>query len=258
MRAVAVWACLTAAVMTPMTWGQLPEKAEEREKWRDAVLKNWETVMSKVETLEAVCERTTEDKVYKTKEIYRGSAKYMKGNGPGLNARASLFLQNVEKPQVFEQFVLSGAFFYEAAPASKEIRVHELPQPKPGENADLNLVGLLFGMKAEEATKRYQIELAAADNHYFYLQVTPKLDKDKADFAVARLALVRTTYLPRLLEFQQPNKNVVRWDLPTIQTPANNLRAADFQAPQLPAGWKMNRIPAGSTPGPTKVRSASN
>lgn len=253
MRTIAVTVCM---LLSAPAWGQLPEDPQERAKWRDAVLDNWESVMTKVQTLEAQCERTTDDKVFNNKDVYRGTAKFMKGGGTGLTSRASLYMQNANNPKVYEHLILSGAFLYEVAPSAKEIRVHKLPEPQPGQNVDNNLLALLFGMKAKEAKDRYQIDLVKADQHYFYLRVEPKKQNDKADFSVAQLALVRATYLPRQLEFQQANKNVVRWDLPSIQTPAN-LRAADFEPPALPAGWKMNQIPQGGI-GTSKVRSTGN
>jgi len=250
---IAVTVCM---LLSAPAWGQLPDDPQQRAKWLDAVLDNWELVMTKVQTLEAKCERTTDDKVFNNKEIYRGSAKFMKGTGVGLTSRASLYMQNVNNPKVYEHLILSGAFLYEIAPSAKEIRVHKLPEPQQDQNVDHNLLALLFGMKAKDAKQRYQIDLVKADPNYFYLRVEPKLQNDKADFAVAQLALVRSTYLPRQLEFQQANKNVVRWDLPEIQTPAN-LRPADFEPPPLPAGWKMNQVPSSGL-GTNKVRSAGN
>lgn len=253
MRTIAASLALFMAVPV---WGQLPNDPKEVEKWRDAILVNWEKVMTNVQSLEAKCERTTDDKVFNNREVYRGTARFMKGAGAGLTARASLYMQNVANPKVYEHIILSGAFLYEVAPAAKEIRVHKLPEPKPGQNADHNLLALLFGMKAEEAKQRYQIDLVKADPHYFYLRIIPKIATDKADFSMAQLALVRATYLPRQLEFQQANKNVVRWDLPEIQTPAS-LRPVDFEPPALPAGWKMNQVPQRGLEA-SKVRSAGN
>lgn len=243
-----LWMAMSAAVLVVSSaWGQQPEAK------RDLVLKYWEQAMSQVKSLEADLERVTEDKVFKTKDVYRGSARFLKGGGPGLTARASLYLVKTDNKNVFEQLILSGTYLYEVAPATKEIRIHSLPEPKPGENRDHNLVGLLFGMKAEQATERYKIDLIHEDANYFYLQVEPRRVKDKAEFDKAQLALIRTTYMPRQLHFLQANGNKVTWDLPRIQMPANHLRATDFEAPNLP-GYKVVRVPP-ADPGPNKVRS---
>jgi len=211
--------------------------------------------MNQVKSLEATCERTTEDKVFKTKEVYKGTAKYLKGDGPGLTSRASLYLVDAKNPKAYEHFVLSGQFIYEVAPAQKEIRVLELPQPKAGENVEHSLVGLLFGMKAAQAKARYKTDLIGADQHYFFLGIEAKSQNDKGDFDKAQLALIRATYLPRQLRFEQVNGNKITWDLPSIQTPAANVRPADFMQPNIP-GFRPVRVPA-TPPGPSTVRSTA-
>ena len=230
--------------------------AAQNDERRDAVLKYWEQAMSQVGSLEAKCERVTEDKVFKTRDVYQGTAKFLKAKDASDTSRASLHLVKIDNKNVYEQLILSGAFLYEVAPGAKEIRVHELPKPAPGQNGDHNLVGLLFGMKAAQATARYKIDLVKEDQHYFYLQVESKTPQDRAEFDKAQLALVRTTYMPRQLHFLQANGNKVTWDLPQIQTPANHLRATDFDAPNLP-GFKMTRVPTAGA-GPNKVRSTGN
>jgi TIGR03009 family protein len=253
MRTIAMAVCV---LLTSSAFGQLPPAGPERDKWLDAVLANWEKALADVTSLEASCERVTEDKVFKNREVYKGTAKYLKGNGPGLTSRASLHLVKTDNPKTFEHLILSGQFLYEVAPAVQEIRVHELPPPKAGQNVDHNLVGLLFGMKAAEAKARYKIELAHADVNYFFLLVESKTPADKADFERAQLALIRKTYLPRQLIFEQANGNKVSWDLPSIQTPAANVRPADFMQPNLP-NYKLVRVgPQGLAP--NKVRSSAN
>src|SRR5260370_41322641 len=106
MRTIAVTMCL---LVSAPVWGQqLPPEGPERVKWLDAILNNWETVMARVTSLEASCERITEDKVFKSRDVYKGTAKYLKGNGPGLTSRASLHLVDTAKPSNYEYLVLSG------------------------------------------------------------------------------------------------------------------------------------------------------
>jgi len=252
MRTIAVTMCL---LLSAPIWGQLPAPGPERAKQLDAILTHWESAMTQVKSLEASCERTTEDKVFKTKDIYKGTVKFLKGSAPGLTSGASLYLVNSANPKTYEYIVLSGSVFYEVSPSTQEIRVHELPQPKDGQNVENNLIGLLFGMKAAQAKVRYNIDLEHTDAHYYYLRIEAKSPNDKADFNKAQLVLNRTTYLPRQLNFEQVNGNKVTLDLPSIQTPAPNVLPADFMQPNVP-GFKLNRIPA--TPPPNKVRSSGS
>ena len=245
-----------AVVLASATWLTAQPLTEAQR--LDIVLGYWQDVMSKVKALEATCVRVSKDKVFKTEESYQGKARFLKSDIPNQTSRASLELENVGNKAVFEKIVLTGPYLYEFRPSAKEIRVHDVPVPKAGEGIDHNLMSLLFGMKVEQAKKRYDISFKGEDENYFYLQIVPLFDRDKAEFSVARLALVKKTYLPRQLYFLQANGNDVRWDLPAINInkEAAHLRAVDFQQPALPTReWKFVRVPAAD--GPTKVRSVS-
>src|SRR5438094_729533 len=89
----------------------------------DEVLAGWEKTLSGLRSLYAECQRTTLGKVFNTREVFRGSAKYLKSPGPGQGSRASLELyKDTEKglsPTIFEKFVCAGTYLYEYAPASK-------------------------------------------------------------------------------------------------------------------------------------------
>ena len=253
--AIAVWAQQPPQGQ-PQPAPALPPEGPQRDQWLDAILKNWEHTMMQVRSLEATqCERVNEDPTFKTRDVYSGTVRFLKGEGKDPSSRASLDLVHKDNPKVRDRVVLTGSFLYQFEPSAKEIRVHALPQPKGNENNDQSLVALLFGMKSEQAKQRFKIDLVHADSNYYYLQILPKSEQDKADFSKAQLALLRTTYMPRQLHFFQVNGAKVSWDLPRIQTPAPNLSARDFQPPELPSGWKWNRVQA-SGPGPSKVRSS--
>lgn len=214
----------------------------------DSVLDAWEKSLTSLRSMYAVCQRTTLDKVFQTKEVFKGSAKYMKAP-PGQGSRASLELVKVTNPQIFEKYLCTGTFLYEYAPASKVIRIHDLPPPKPGQIADDNFMSFLFGMKAAEAKQRYQINLSG-DQYYHYLQIQPRLAADKADFSVAQLVLRRDNLLPARVWFHQPNGNEVTWEFQARRDV--ELPAKDFEQPQLPPGWNFERMSAQAKP---KIRS---
>src|SRR5437879_3311936 len=75
----------------------------------DDVLAGWEKSLTGLRTLYAECQRTRLDKVFNTKEVFRGFAKYLKSPAPGQGSRASLELyKETEKglsPTIFEKFI---------------------------------------------------------------------------------------------------------------------------------------------------------
>lgn len=214
------------------TWPAAPNPAR-----LDQLLQRWEQEMKNVHTLSAEMIRKDLDKTRGGTEEFTGTAKYMKPN------LALLEMQKKGNPNVYEKYLASGTFMYAWVPSSKVVRVYELPAPKAGQVGDDNFLSFLFGMKAEEAKRRYDMKLVKEDQWYLYVEVLPRFPADKADFAKARLVLNQSNFLPRQVWFEQPNGNEITWDVPKIASGVNLPREA-FQAPaSLPAGWNLVRVP---------------
>jgi TIGR03009 family protein len=225
---------LTGPALQAQEAPQTPPAADAAQKRLDELLDQWEARMKSVDTLSAQLSREREDKVWRTREVFEGTAKYMKPN------LALLDLHQKDKPTRMERYVCTGAYLYEYNQLQRELRYHELPPTKPGQVADDNFLSFLFGMKAQEAKRRYDLKLAGEDAFYVYLEVLPRFPADKADFQKAQLALTKSTMLPRMLTFDEPNGNRITWNVPLIETGAR-LDRTEFTTPPLPAGWKLVR-----------------
>jgi TIGR03009 family protein len=206
----------------------------------DQHLAKWEAALKTVETIGAEVTRIDKDPVYENVQQLTGTAYYMKvGSGRTAQnlARLELKLKGQQEPK--EKFICTGTYIYSFMPEQKEIRYYELPKPKEGQAPEENnLLSLLFGMKAEEAKKRYELKLAKEDTYYIYVDITPLSAADKADFQRARLVLNKSNYLPRQLWFEHANRSEVMWDIPNLQVGMALDRRA-FDAPQAPTGWKI-------------------
>jgi TIGR03009 family protein len=214
----------------------------------DALLLQWEQKMKAVTALQADVVRTDTDSVLKQSKTWRGQAKMLRPD------QASLYLQLADNPNIFEQYVFTGTFLYEYRPQTKIVRVHEVAA-RPGQVVEDNFLNFLFGMKAEDAKRRYDLTLIKEDQHYTYIRVVPRQPADAADFTVARLALWNTTFLPRELQFELPNKDVTKWDIPRVD-PTARLSRADFTPPQY-QGWRMERVPRQQPGGAAPVQPAA-
>ena len=101
-------------------------------------------------------------------------------------------------------------------------------------------------MKTGEMKERYDVryvKMPPTDKtakHYHYLQIVPRSEQDKRTFKEARVALNRSNFLPRTLWLQQPNDDEVTWDFPRLN--ADELRPQHFAAPEVPSGWKLERV----------------
>jgi TIGR03009 family protein len=228
------------------------------------LLGQWEQRMKSIQGIEATVRRTEVDAVTNAKEVFEGSAKFLRPD------RADLYLKKLSNPQLYERFLLTGTYLYEFRPQQKAVRVHTIPQRAPGQPAmEDNFMGLLFGMSSQEAKRRYDLQLKekAGDTWYSYLLVKPRMPADKAEFTEARLVLWQANrpngLLPAQISFGQTNGNTIQWDILNINA-APKLGPTDFAKPQVPKDWQWITVPppAGgpasaappSSPPPTKVR----
>ena len=143
-----------------------------------------------------------------------------------------------EDAAVFEKLILNDRGLWAYDSSAKVINLLELPK-RAGifENTPIALV---CGMKAIDVKKRFDIQLKGDDANYFYLEILPRIEADKASFSKIRLTLIRASYLPRQLWWQQPNQDEVLFDLPRVDSRANHLRPGDFASPQPPPpGWRI-------------------
>lgn len=222
----------------------------------DVHLNAWEAKMKTVNGLQAAITRTETDAVEKTVKQYVGEAKFLRPD------RATLYLRSATNPQIDERFVFTGTHLYQYRSEAKRLVIHEMAN-KPGQIVDDNFLNFLFGMKAEDAKRRFDLQVAKEDEYYVYLWVHPRLPSDRQDFTKARLVLFRSNYLPAELQFEEPNGNAVKWDI-KAPDPSARLTTRDFDPPAAPKDWQVQRSPrqtappAGVTPmqPPSKVRPA--
>jgi TIGR03009 family protein len=218
----------------------------------DALLLQWEQKMKGISALHAELTRTDYDAFTKQSKTWQGWAKILRPD------RAHLYLKSASDPNIFEQYVFTGTHLWEVRPQNKIMRVHEIAA-KPGQPVEDNFLNFLFGMKADDAKRRYDLTLAKEDQHYVYILVTAKTPSDRTDFTQARLVLFNNTFLPRQLIFETPNQDRINWDIPRID-PAAKVTTADFVQPRVPADWKIEKVPAAQPTGaapppqPSKVR----
>jgi TIGR03009 family protein len=223
----------------------------------DNHLLRWEQEMKKVNTLWAAITRIDKDKSFGSSTKLTGGAKYMKvGNGATTLNLALLELKQEGKADFAEKVVCTGTYLYQFFPPQKEIRAYEMPKPKPGQVSEDGFLGLLFGMKADEAKKRFVLKMGSTANapngedaHWIYVDIVPRFPADKSDFTRAQLVLSKETFLPRRLWFEHPNGNEVTWDIPTIKTGVE-LNRREFDAPKPQEGWKLVPVTRGSANAP--------
>jgi TIGR03009 family protein len=221
----------------------------------DGYLDRWQKTMEQVQALSAQIKRTEKDQVTDVEKHFTGYTKYLRvGAGATTQNLALLQMTPDGKKDFSERFVCSGALLYEYRPSEKVVMAHELPKPKAGQVSDDNFLSFLFGMKKEEAKKRYDLKLTKTDPYYLYVDIQPRFAADKGDFQQAQIVLNKETMLPRRLWFKASNGTEVTWDVVQINSNDKTIDRREFDAPTPPAGWKMVAAPKDSEVTPRVAR----
>jgi TIGR03009 family protein len=209
----------------------------------DECLQRWEQKMQQVQTLQAQLTRVEKDPSFNKVQEYIGYAQYMKEKrGAAVVSLATLEMRPKAKPnEIAEKFICTGTHLYQFDVAAMEVRQYELPKPKPGQVAQDNIMGFMFGMRAADARERYDLKLTKEDQYYVYIDILPRLPQDKADFTAARVVLNKDTFLPRELRFQHSGSDVL-WDIPYARAGVE-VKRTDFDAPKVEKPWKLTIVP---------------
>jgi TIGR03009 family protein len=236
--------------------------SEKNQKALDQFLAVWESRMAKVETLETKIILTETDDTGKS--VYTGEASIMKPN------YAKMLLKDAANPgntRKWRHFVANGEHLWEYDYTKKIARVEQLP--KDGFQKNLAM-SFLFGMKADELKKRFELRIDVDDKDMyseFYLRVgiLPKSKEDMQDFKKAELVFWvnrdekyrELMMLPARIWFQQPNGNTISWEFKNMTTQKKFLKA-DFKEPGFPdkdwvSQWSKPPVPTVSrTVAPSK------
>ena len=183
---------------------QVPNLPPELER----LLKTWEQESAKIETLTGRHERSEFNHVFQVETRTEGKFFFDapdKGridmNGKKLKA-TDISLRKDEQGNPYrlqsghsERWICTGQEVLQINDDAKEMDVIPIPKEAQGRNIINTPLPFLFGLKAEEAKKRFQIELLPTKaNDYFSLKIIPKTNKDA--FRMAYVKLDRQLFVP--------------------------------------------------------------
>jgi TIGR03009 family protein len=235
---------LTAALMGMITAQAQPPAAgtpavppipgDTPEKRLETHLDGWEKTMAALTNFHFVLQlQRTNPAFPNAPKSYSGSVLCMKPN----YARLRLSYDADRTGRDYEAYICNGKAVYEYNGLAKTITEWKLPDPKanPANATDNLMLDFLAGLKAKDAKERFDITLYKEDEkgHYIYLDVKPKLAKDKAEFEQMRMALygpnTKWTYLPAQVYLVKPAGDTESWSFKKPQTNLPQITADVFK-----------------------------
>jgi TIGR03009 family protein len=147
------------------------------------------------------------------------------------------------------KYVCSGMWFYNFDIGTKTIFFQRMQNQnmKPDDGP----FAFLFGMKANEANKRFDMSVVQYDKNYTWVKVNPLTPQDQRDFKIAQLGVVNYAnalspkYFPLRIMWKEPSNNDISWEFKeVIRNDMAKVTMNDFSVElEKKAGWQLREVP---------------
>jgi len=184
----------------------------------EGILQQWEVSSGKIRTLSGEFWKFTYDKVFGVEKHAHGEFEYEAPDKGTYSVVGKI--SRSKKPQaredgepykveadITERWVCTGKEIYQINDREQTYERVSIPPEAQGENIMNGPLPFLFGMKAEEAARRYQFKLKHINDDIIWLEAIPLREVDRANFKVAQVILSRKNFLPTAVELTDPTGN---------------------------------------------------
>lgn len=181
----------------------------------EAVLDSWEEKTSQIAKLKGNFVKTSYDNVFEVQKLARGEFMYeapdkgyytFQGYNPK-NIKAKHNDRGVPfklEADIDEKWYCTGEEIYQLNVTDRTYDRVDIPKENRGKNIIDGPLPFLFGMKKDQAVRRYTLELVNADQRQIRLKVKPKLQHDLMNYSEAEIILDARTYLPYAVKLLDP------------------------------------------------------
>ncbi|MEI8378676.1 MAG: hypothetical protein WCJ09_01015 [Planctomycetota bacterium] len=238
----------------------------------ETILRDWEKKSSQIKSLHGSHTRTVYNLVFEEERIAKGKFFLqtpdkgridLVGEKPKADAKARLGpMQKPFKivPDRSEKWICTGDEIVMVDDEQKTFQVLPLPEEAKGTNIINTPLPFLFGMKADDAKRRFRFELNKDTKESAVLIIFPKLEADLQNYAKAFVILDKSTYLPTAVKLFDPTakmETVYKFEAVKINdtgirakiSEALGWRDKDIFRPDLKGqGYKLVLPPAPETP----------
>jgi TIGR03009 family protein len=225
----------------------------EQQKRVEEILGAWEKEGKALESLVVRFKVTKENVVFKQQTFSIGEAKVMKMPVGTYAIRLEIYAMGRDgKPdytKLERKYIFSGVWFYDYDPSNKTIFSRTVQQSlKPDDGP----FAFIFGLTAQDAKKRFSLNIDKADKDWTWLRIVSLTAQDQKDFVVAILGLVNYQNklgpkdFPLIIKWKEPNNNTNQWEITeSIRNDRTKVSPLDFTIEEdKKAGWKVQLVPA--------------
>lgn len=206
----------------PATRPQRPEAPELRvaevDPKLDAILQRWEMESSKIQFLQGKHYRQELNKVFSQEKRSEGAFFFqapdrgrfeMQGIEPQKNQVSKQIDPATNQPYQLaagnnECWICTGMNIMQIDHAQKQYEQIPIPEEMRGKNIVQSPLPFLFGMKAEEAKRRFELRLHEETAAYYAIDAKPLQEIDARNYQYARIYLDKKSMVPTAVKLIDP------------------------------------------------------
>lgn len=235
----------------------------------EQILKDWERESAKIKVLQGEHKRSEFNKVFGVEKQSKGMFYFeapdkgridMQGIEVKPGAKSTTVDPVTKKPYELscgadEGWICTGNEVLVLTPSEKQFEAFPIPPNMQGANIIQSPLPFLFGMKADDAKRRFQLTLRGQNDTSYVIDAVPRLQMDAQNYSHAMIALDKVTFIPRGVQLIDPaGTKMTKYTFSNIQVnpPRNSVLSAlggwfgrdtDPFHPEL-RGWKKILPPA--------------
>jgi TIGR03009 family protein len=227
-----------------------------------AHLTAWERVMQAATNF--YCKDVTlvrKNLALKREAAYTGEIMCLKPNMARMRIEKKPAPDQRPDPNDYTAYICTGKEVYEYDGMAKVVTEYKLHNGGVGDNLLLEFMS--GALKADDVVQRFDLKLVKQDANYLYLEIKPRLPRDKTEFDAMILVLFqpnlpnleRLAYLPRTVVIRKGNgQEEETWGFPNPAVSVPGISVDHFKFVPVPKehGWKMQQAQqpsAGGAPG---------
>lgn len=186
----------------------------------EAILVKWEQESAKIQSLRGGHSRHVYDHVFSLDKVATGRFYYESPDKGRIDLvgwpipkgttsdrkdkEGNAYKLQSDQP---EKWICTGKEILTISESEKTFEVFPIPPEHQGQNIINGPLPFLFGMKAEQAKRRYNFQLIRNNERQVWLKAIPQLDDDLRNYEEATIILDKATYLPAAVRLIHPGRN---------------------------------------------------
>jgi len=184
----------------------------------EQILQEWEEKSSRIKSLHGTHKRTVYNTVFEVEKIAAGKFFLQTPDKGRIDLEGLEVAKGAKSARIgksgkpyrleedhAEKWICTGDEIVMVNDDEKTYEVMPLPESVKGSNIINSPLPFLFGMKADEAKRRFQITLKSNSKAQAVLIVTPRMDSDRQNYKQAFIMLEKENYLPTAVKLFDPS-----------------------------------------------------